>query len=108
MAQFLESLGISHKDTFETYIGVRSVEVKVWARDESGHRYRSPDGETAAQHKISIPYVGLWEIPVNAAAHGETECTSRLIGSSGHILCERLAGHPDEHGANVDGVTHKW
>lgn len=63
----------------------QSVEIEVYATDESGHRYRTlekaeavqMDGSVsvvdvlgdAARHSISIPIVGPWEKPDNGGKY---------------------------------------
>lgn len=78
--QFLERLGIKHTDVFEVRIGVRSVEIGMYASDEHGRRMREevdidvmdlsqekPDtikgyGD-AKLHRITIPLTQVWEKP---------------------------------------------
>lgn len=114
--QMLEMLGFgTEQDNLRgfavSYSGIHAV---VYATDEKGLKYMTGTEEEpmrpveAATHEIAIPFVGSWEKPINADSHGPTECTAVLTGSGGKILCERLAGHSEDHGARVDGELHRW
>lgn len=108
--EFLESLGITPKDTYETTFGVRAVTVRLYATDETGHRYLGEDGN-AAEHVVSVQYVGPWEKPAAAAIVNAEEyrgCSATFPGTTGVLACEIPPDHREMHAAHESGVLHRW
>lgn len=68
IVEFLDSLGIKHTEVYETVIGVRAVVIRMYATDENGRRFVGEGGK-AAEHLLTIPYVGSWEKPDNGGKY---------------------------------------
>lgn len=111
--EFLESLGITPADVYETTIGVRAVTVRLYATDEKGHRYLGEDGK-AAEHVVSVQYVGPWEKPSPApTVEPEYEQDAQLapavcnqqrdFGDGTSPVCDRAKGHAGYH--MTGGIT---
>lgn len=99
--EFLEGLGITHKNAFDLHVGARAVELSVWASDEKGMRYAGVDGKTAAQHRISIPLVGSWEKPADLGIGILCQAWRHTHEAEGaakyRMSCDRFDGHTGDH-----------
>lgn len=91
--EFLEGLGISHKDVFDMHVGVRSVEISLYATNEEGRRFPAADGKGAAQHTISVPFTGSWDAPRPAASYMPPE-----VGEPGFPVWSEIYVKGDEVG----------
>lgn len=104
VGELLEGLGFEHgsyKNMQEVRIEDRKIYVRVLATDENGRRYL--EGNEAAVHEISIPFVGGWEKPDPIS-----RCAAVLAPDSWALNCERGPAHSGEHLAHFEGTEQRW
>ena len=122
IAELLSGIGITrYNNVREILIEPRRIQVTVYATDENGRRYveyRPEDVEVsdlgekapgllpgrsvpmAAEHVISLPFVGSWEKPVDVVANGQVECAAISLWKEACLAWD--ADHPEEAG------EHDW